>query len=195
MSPSEEEHEDDNILIPFCSTSTFGEIIVPYHILPQSQTRSYHNSGTCDASFHSGGDDDDDSSQPVQASSITTSLLYSPQSNVTASGSHGRIINTIKHSTTAASTSNKSPSPDINYSGRNSPFFRPSTPQPITLTQTLSTPNGTRIIKKKQKQLLLRSKGRRRHTDVPERKSSILGAVSNLVTCIVGAGIIGRKNC
>lgn len=73
-----------------------------------------------------------------------------------------------------------------------SPFFRPSTPQPITITQTVSTPNGTHILQQKTKRLLLRSKGPNRRTDIPERKSSILGAMSNMITSIVGAGIIGN---
>ncbi len=76
-------------------------------------------------------------------------------------------------------------------SGQQSPFFRPSTPQPVTVTQTMSTPNGTHILRKKREKMILRSKTRN-ETDKPEKKSSLLGATSNLVNTIVGAGIIGE---
>lgn len=76
------------------------------------------------------------------------------------------------------------------HGGTDSPFFRPSTPQPVTFTQTLSTPNGTRVLQMKKQQLILRSK-RRHQTDRPENKSNVFGATCNLINCIVGAGIIG----
>jgi solute carrier family 38 (sodium-coupled neutral amino acid transporter), member 11 len=66
-----------------------------------------------------------------------------------------------------------------------SPFFRPSTPQRIIVTETISTPNGTRTITVQKKRLV--SSGRIDE----ENKSSIIGAFSNLVNAIVGAGIIG----
>ena len=83
---------------------------------------------------------------------------------------------------------NKSPN-NTSYTGRDSPFFRPSTPQQVTVTRTVSTPNGTRVLQQKKRNLLLRSKTSHK-TDIPESKSSIIGATCNLINCIIGAGII-----
>lgn len=76
-------------------------------------------------------------------------------------------------------------------SGQKSPFWRPSTPQSVTVTETMSTPDGTRVMQREKKLRLLRSKSRRTETDLPESKSSVLGTTSNMISCIVGAGIIG----
>jgi len=56
-------------------------------------------------------------------------------------------------------------------SGRNSPFFAPSTPKP----QVLVTPNGSR---------------REQHVDT-EKKSTVSGAAFNLINAVIGAGIVG----
>lgn len=66
-----------------------------------------------------------------------------------------------------------------------SPFFRPSAPKRVTITQTVTTPNGTQTMIVQRKSLLSSGK-----ID-DENKSSILGAFANLVNAIVGAGIIG----
>jgi len=91
------------------------------------------------------------------------------------------------------------------------PFFRPSTPLPLTVTETIHTPNMTHILHTKKRQLLLRrskaNKGKGKngnHTnamttntnatndvDMPERKSTIIGAASNLTVNIISAGIVG----
>jgi hypothetical protein len=77
-------------------------------------------------------------------------------------------------------------------SGHDSPFFRPSTPQPATEFATVSTPNGTHVMQKKRQLLIRRSKNKKTYkTDVPETKSSVIGTTANLINCIVGAGIIG----
>jgi len=78
--------------------------------------------------------------------------------------------------------------PSYTYTGRDSPFFRPSTPQTVVSVRSFSTPNGTRHLTKKK--LLVKSKTTNK-TDEPESKSTIIGATSNLISCIVGAGIIG----
>jgi sodium-coupled neutral amino acid transporter 11 len=58
----------------------------------------------------------------------------------------------------------------------NSPFFAPSTPRKLV---QVSTPGGTAKLIKKET------------TDAKEHKSSIVGATSNLVNAIIGAGIVG----
>jgi len=68
-----------------------------------------------------------------------------------------------------------------------SPFLRPSTPEPVQLTETTLTPNQTRV--RVERELILRNKSG--VTDVPPSKSSLLGTYANLVNTIVGAGIIG----
>lgn len=68
-----------------------------------------------------------------------------------------------------------------------SPFLRPSTPQLVTHTTTITTPNGTHSYKQRKRVLKKKSGA----TDVPETKSTIFGACANLVNTIVGAGIIG----
>lgn len=69
-----------------------------------------------------------------------------------------------------------------------SPFFRPSTVKPVTLTKVLSTPKGTRLHSTQTEKLLLNRNGA---TDQLEKKSSLIGTYANLVNAIVGAGIIG----
>ena len=56
-----------------------------------------------------------------------------------------------------------------------SPFFKPSTPRSLIEVQS---PGGTKTLKKKAK-------------PSDEAKSGIGGTVANLVTCIVGSGIVG----
>ena len=56
-----------------------------------------------------------------------------------------------------------------------SPFFKPSTPRSLVEVQS---PGGTKTLKKKAK-------------PSSEAKSGIGGTVANLVTCIVGSGIVG----
>ena len=77
-------------------------------------------------------------------------------------------------------------------SGQKSPFWRPSTPQSVTVTETVSTPNGTRVMQREKKLRLIGSKSKTK-TDLPETKSGILGTTSNMISCIVGAGIIGMR--
>ena len=56
-----------------------------------------------------------------------------------------------------------------------SPFFRPSTPRSLVQVQS---PGGTKTLQKKAK-------------PSDEAKSGVGGTVANLVTCIVGSGIVG----
>ncbi len=70
-----------------------------------------------------------------------------------------------------------------------SPFFKPSLTKPVTLTQTISTPQGRHTLSIKKKKILRNESGT--ITDLPEKKSSVLGTYANLVNTIVGAGIIG----
>eukprot|EP00554_Chaetoceros_debilis_P003813 CAMPEP_0194091042 /NCGR_PEP_ID=MMETSP0149-20130528/41379_1 /TAXON_ID=122233 /ORGANISM="Chaetoceros debilis, Strain MM31A-1" /LENGTH=692 /DNA_ID=CAMNT_0038775497 /DNA_START=112 /DNA_END=2190 /DNA_ORIENTATION=+ len=69
-----------------------------------------------------------------------------------------------------------------------SPFFRPSLTKKVTLTQTISTPQGRNTLSVEKRKLLRNESGA---TDLLENKSSILGTYANLVNTIVGAGIIG----
>ena len=57
-----------------------------------------------------------------------------------------------------------------------SPFFKPSTPRSLVEVQS---PGGTKTLQK----------DKARPSD--EAKSGIGGTVANLVTCIVGSGIVG----
>lgn len=57
-----------------------------------------------------------------------------------------------------------------------SPFFAPSTPRKLV---PVSTPRGTKRLVKKES------------SEAKEHKSSVAGATSNLVNCIIGAGIVG----
>ena len=68
-----------------------------------------------------------------------------------------------------------------------SPFLHPSLAKPVTLTSTISTPNGSHK-HLETKQILCNESGA---TDTIESKSSIIGTYSNLVNVIVGAGIVG----
>ena len=70
-------------------------------------------------------------------------------------------------------TANSTPS---SSSGRDSPFFAPSSRTPVVQTTT-TTPGGT--------------KRRRKRKDVSEPKSTVPGATFNLINGIVGAGIVG----
>ena len=58
-----------------------------------------------------------------------------------------------------------------------SPFFQPSTPRSLVEVQS---PGGTKTLKKKKAK-----------PASDEAKSGIGGTVANLVTCIVGSGIVG----
>ena len=58
-----------------------------------------------------------------------------------------------------------------------SPFFQPSTPRSLIEVQS---PGGTKTLKKKKAK-----------PASDEAKSGIGGTVANLVTCIVGSGIVG----
>ena len=68
-----------------------------------------------------------------------------------------------------------------------SPFLHPSTAKPVTLTSTISTPNGTHM--HVETKCVLRNESGA--TDAVESKSSLLGTYANLVNAIVGAGIVG----
>lgn len=60
-----------------------------------------------------------------------------------------------------------------------SPFFRPSTPRDV-VDVVLQTPGGTR-----------RQVRQQRGEEVKEHKSGLLGCSANLITAIVGSGIVG----
>jgi hypothetical protein len=69
----------------------------------------------------------------------------------------------------------------------NSPFLHPSKVKPVTLTSTISTPNGTHT--HVETKCILRNESGA--TDAMESKSSVVGTYANLVNVIVGAGIVG----
>ena len=156
-------NEDDHINI-----SSVGEIIFPSRLIaPNQSTRSNIHGGN--GSFL----ETENLIQPNTSNRNINHQLYSYQGN-------------------SLLGSNETTLELRSESGHDSPFFRPSTPQPVTVTRTVSTPNGTHVLQQKKEKMILRSK-KGKKTDKPENKSSILGATSNLVNTIVGAGIIGKQ--
>ena len=87
----------------------------------------------------------------------------------------------------------------VKPAGPQSPFFHPSKPKLVTVTQSVTTPRGTHTHILSQTQLLQRTLGDTATSpqykppsfDVLEAKSSLIGAYANLVNAIVGAGIVG----
>lgn len=154
--------EDDHINI-----SSVGEIIFPTRLIAPNQSTTRSNILGGSGSFH-------ETENLIQPSTSNQNIhqFYSYQRDSFLGSNE---TNVELHS----------------ESGHDSPFFRPSTPQPVTVTRTVSTPNGTHVLQRKKEKMILRSK-RGKKTDKPENKSSILGATSNLVNTIVGAGIIGE---
>lgn len=65
-----------------------------------------------------------------------------------------------------------------------SPFFRPSQPERVVLKeQSISTPKGRN---RRTRSVVVPTEG-----SVKEHKSGILGCAANMMTCIVGSGIVG----
>lgn len=63
-----------------------------------------------------------------------------------------------------------------------SPFFKPSYPDTVVVEQAVATPRGRHHQKRGVK---VATEG------VVENKSSLLGCAANMMTCIVGSGIVG----
>ena len=63
-----------------------------------------------------------------------------------------------------------------------SPFFKPSYPDTVVVEQSIATPRGRHHEKRNVK---VATEG------VVENKSSLFGCAANMMTCIVGSGIVG----
>ena len=78
----------------------------------------------------------------------------------------------------SSSTNNNSDGP----SPAASPFFHPRQPGRQVIQQSIATPQGQH---RKIRNIVVSTDG------VIENKSNVLGCASNMITCIVGSGIVG----